>query len=46
MAKIKANPLEKWPKNRHFSTIFFTKKNILKRLTMKGNGLKRRFLLI
>ena len=46
MAKIKANPLQKWQKNRHFSTIFFTPKNVSKSLKMKGSGLKRRFLLI
>ena len=28
MGKIKANPLQKWPKNGHFSTIFFRLKNV------------------
>ena len=46
MGKSKANPLQKWQKNGHFSTIFFTKKNVSKRLKMKGNRLKRCFLLI
>ena len=46
MAKSKDNPLIKWPKNDHFSLIFFAPKNHSKWLKMKENGLKQRFLLI
>ena len=46
LVKSKANPLQKWPKIGHFLGIFFRLKNVSKLLKMKGNGLKRRFLLI
>ena len=46
MTKIKANPLQKMAKKRPVFDNFFTPKNVSKWLKMKGNGLKRRFLLI
>ena len=45
LTKNKANPLQIWPKNAHFSAIFFRPENVSKLTKMKGNCLKRRLLL-